>query len=87
MPFVKSLTSKRLVYCFKLVAVILLLGEIMPTYSCYIEKGLVYITIIALSNRQPSFYIKCTKSNMRLSCNIRSVFNAKCTFFARFYTL
>ena len=51
MPFVKSLVSKRLAYYFKLVAVILLLGEIMPTYSYYTEKGLVYVAIIALLGR------------------------------------
>ena len=48
MPPIRSLASKCTAYYFKLVAIILLLGEIMPTYSCYIEKGLVYITIIAL---------------------------------------
>ena len=48
MPFVRSLVSKRAACCFKLVAVILSLSEIMPTYSYYTEKGLVYIAIIAL---------------------------------------
>ena len=47
MPPVRSLASKYTTYYFKLVAVILLLGEIMPTYSYYAEKGFVYITIIA----------------------------------------
>ena len=56
MPPVRSLAFKRLAYRFKLVTVILLLGEIIPTYSRYIEKGLVYITIIALFSRQPSSY-------------------------------
>ena len=77
MPFIRSLAFKRTAYCFKLIAIILLLGEIMPTYSYYAEKGLVYIIIIAPLGRQPSFYIKCTKLNMRLSCNIRLVSNAK----------
>ena len=77
MPSVRFLASKRTTYCFKLVAVILLLSKIMPTYSHYIEKGLVYIVIIAPLNRQPSFYTKCTKLNIRLSYNIRSVSNAK----------
>ena len=67
MPPIRSLVSKRTAYYFKLVAVILLLGKIMPTCSCYIEKGLVYVIIIALSNYQPSSYIKCTKLNMCLS--------------------
>ena len=47
MPPVRSLAFKCAAYYFKLVAVILLLGEIMPTYSCCTEKGLVYIIIIA----------------------------------------
>ena len=87
MPPVRSLAFKRTAYYFKLVAVIFLLSKIIPTYSCYIEKGLVYITIIALLDRQPSSYTKCTKSNIRSFCNIRSVSNAKCIFFVRLYTL
>ena len=87
MPFIRSLAFKCLTYYFKLVAVILLLGKIMPTYSYYTEKGLVYIIIIALSSRQPSFYAKYTKLNIRLFCNIYLVFNAKCIFLIRFYTL
>jgi len=51
----------------------------MLSYSRYIEKKLVYIAITALSSRQSSSYAKCTKLNMRLFYNIRSVFNAKCT--------
>ena len=86
MPFIRPSASKRLIYCFKLVAVIFLLGEIIPTYSYYMEKGLVYIIIIALLGHQSSFYIKCTKLNIYLSCNVRLVFNAKCIFFTRFYT-
>jgi hypothetical protein len=50
MPFIKSLVSKRLAHHSKLVAVILLLSEIMPIYSYYTEKGLVYITIVTLSS-------------------------------------
>ena len=74
MPFIRSLASKRRVY---IVAVILLLSEIMPSCSHYKEKKLVYIIIITPSSCQPSSYIKCTKSNIRSSCNIRSVSNAK----------
>ena len=77
MPSVRFLVSKRTAYYFKLVAVILLLGEIIPTYSCYMEKGLVYIAIIALLGRQFFFYTKCTKLNMHSSCNVRLVSNAK----------
>ena len=77
MPFIKFLVFKHYAYA---VAIILLLGEIMPSYSCYKEKKLVYIIIIAPSNCQPFFYIKCTKLNIYLFCNIRSVFNTKYIF-------
>ena len=39
-PFIKSLVSKCLARYSKLVAVILLLNEVMSTYSRYAEKGL-----------------------------------------------
>jgi hypothetical protein len=48
MPPIRSLAFKRLACYSKLVAIILLLSKIMPSYSCYIEKGLIYITITAL---------------------------------------
>ena len=47
MPLVRFSAFKHLACYFKLVAVILLLSEIMPTYSRYAGKGLVYIIIIA----------------------------------------
>ena len=48
MPPIRSIVSK----CRACIgAVILLLGEIMPSCSCYIEKKLVYIIIVALSGR------------------------------------
>ena len=50
MPPIRSLVFKYSACYFKLVAVILLLSKIMPTYSRYTKKGLVYITIIALSS-------------------------------------
>jgi hypothetical protein len=50
MPLIRSLVFKHLAYHFKLVVVILLFSEIMPTYSYYMEKGLVYIIIAALFN-------------------------------------
>ena len=83
-PLIRFLASKRRA-C--VIAIILLLGEIMPTYSCYVLKGLVYIVIIAPLGRQPSFYTKCTKLNMRLSCNIRLVFIVKYIFLIRSYIL
>ena len=70
MSFIRSLASKRRAHA---VAVIFLLGEIMPSYSYCKEKKLVYIIIIVPFGRQPSSYFKCTKSNIYLSCNIRSV--------------
>ena len=48
MPPVRSTASKRY-SC--VIAVILLLGEVIPIYSCYIEKKLVYIIIAALFSR------------------------------------
>ena len=47
MPLIRFLAFKCATYYFKLVAVILLLGEIMPTYFYYVLKGLVYVIIIA----------------------------------------
>ena len=74
MPFIRFLVFKRRA-C--IVAIILLLGEIMPFCSRYKEKKLVYIVIIALFNHQPSSCVECTKLNIYLSCNIKSVSNAK----------
>jgi hypothetical protein len=45
MPLIRSTASE---YCTYVVALILLLGEIMPTYSCYAVKGLIYIVIAVL---------------------------------------
>ena len=75
MPLIRSLASKRYIY---IMAVILLLSKIMPTYSCYMLKGLVYIIIIALLDLQSSFYIKYIKLNIYSFYNIRLVFNTKC---------
>ena len=74
MPPIRSLVFKR---CTYIVAVILLFSEIMPSYSRCEEKKLVYIIIIAPFSRQPSFCIKCTKLNMRSSCNVKLVSNTK----------
>ena len=74
MPFIRSLVSKR---CAHVVLVIFLLGEIMSIYSRYAEKKLVYITIIAPFGHQLSFCLKCTKSNIYLSCNVKLVSDTK----------
>ena len=87
MPLIRSLAFKRLTYHFKLIAVILLLNKIMPTYSHYMEKGLIYIAIIILSSYQPFSYIECIKSNICSSYNIYLVSNAKYIFLTRLYTL
>ena len=81
---IRSLASKRYIY---IVAVIFLLSEIMSTYFCCVLKGLVYVAIIALLGCQPSFYIKCTKSNIHSSCDIKSVSNTKCIFLIYSYIL
>ena len=42
MPLIRSLVFKCTAYCFKLIAVILLLSKVIPTYFYYTEKGLIY---------------------------------------------
>ena len=70
MPSIRSSISKRRT---RVALKILSLGEIMPTYSRYSEKKLVYIIIVSPSGRQPSSYTKYTKVNIRSSYNVRSV--------------
>ena len=84
MPFIRSLASEC---CAYVVAVILLLSEIMPTYSCCVLKGLVYITIIAPLGCQPFSCTKYIKLNMRSSCDVRLVFNTECACLIYFYVL
>ena len=67
MPSVRSTVFKHYAY---IAAVIFLLSKIMPFCSCYADKELVYIIIIASFSHQPSSYIKCTKLNIYLSCNV-----------------
>ena len=74
MPPIRSSASGRY---NKLITLIISISKVMPSYSCYIKKGLVYIIIAAFFGRQPSSYAECTKVNMCSSCNIYSVFNAK----------
>ena len=70
MFLIRSLVSKHSTYYSKLIAIILLLSKIIPIYSHYIEKGLVYIIIIALSNCQLFLYTKYIKLNIYFFCNI-----------------
>ena len=76
MPPVKSSTSKRRTY---IAFTIFSLSKVILTYSYYTEKGLVYIAITLLSSRQPFFYAKYIKANIRFSYNVRSVSNTKYT--------
>ena len=77
MPFIRSLAS---VHYILLATSISLNGEIMSPYSYYVKKKLVYITITAFFGRQPFFYFKCTKANIRSLCDVRLVFTNKYTF-------
>ena len=61
------------IHCTALIAFIFSISKVMPSYSRYIKKGLVYIIIISPSSRQPLSYTKYIKANMRLSYNIRSI--------------
>ena len=63
-----------------IVAVILSLSEVILLYSYCANKGLIYITIAALFNCQPSFYFKYISINKYLFYNIYLVFNAKCIY-------
>jgi hypothetical protein len=82
MPPVRSLVFKYLTYHSKLVAVILLLSEIMPSCSYCTEKGLVCVTIITLFSCQPSSCSKCTKLNIYLFYNVYFISDAKCIYLA-----
>ena len=80
MPPIRSSAFKR---CTYIIAVIFLLSKIIPTYSRCVLKGLVYIIIMAPLGRQPSSYTKYTKLNICLSCDVRSVSNAKYMYLIR----
>jgi len=52
----------------------------MPSLcSYYAKEGLVCVALASPLSRQPFFCLKCTKVNVYLSCDIRSISNAKCT--------
>ena len=80
MPPIRSLASEHRTYA---VTVILSLSKIMPSCSHCKEKKLVCITITAPFSRQPSLCVECTKSNIYLSCNVRSVSDAEYLYFMR----
>ena len=77
MPPIRSLASVR---CVLLAISISLDSKIINPYSYYAKKGLVYITIIALFNCQPSFYFKCIKANTCSLCNVCLVSTNKYIF-------
>ena len=80
MPPTRSTASSRRL---ALILTILLLSKIIPSYSRYSKKGLLYITIASPSGRQSSSYTKYIKANIRSSCNVRSVSNTKYTRYLR----
>ena len=76
MPPIRSSTSKRRT---RIIAVILLLSKIMPTYSRYVLKELICIIITALFSRQLSSYAKytnptCDRLAMFARCLLLSVY-------------
>ena len=81
---VRFTVSKRYT---RIVLIIVLLSEIVHSYSRYIKKKLLYITIAALFSCQPSSYIEYTKSNIYSTYNIRFVLNTKYIFLTRPYSL
>ena len=70
MPPIRSSASER---CALLAVSISLNREIISPYSCYAKKGLVYIAIIDPFSRQPFSYVKCTKLNTCILCDMRLV--------------
>ena len=67
MPPIRFLVFKCYIY---IIALILLLGEIMPIYSYCTKKKLVCVIIIAPFSRQPFSSLECTKLNIYSLCNI-----------------
>ena len=78
MPSIRSLASKHYAYT---IASIISLSGLMPSYSYYTEKGLVYIIIANLSAYQLSSCSKCIKLNIRLSCDVHLMSNAEYIFY------
>jgi len=77
MPKASSSLSTNCCNC--VVLKILLLGKAMPSYSRCADKKLVYIIITALSGCQLFSCAKYTKLNIRSSCDVKLVSNAKYT--------
>ena len=81
MPPIRFSTSKRRVL---LTTSISLNGEIINPYFYYAKKRLVYIAITSPSNCQALFYLKCTKANTCLLCDVRLVSLNKYIFLYRY---
>jgi len=89
---IRGIVSSYLIYCYPslippsiasiyyaaLVSLILSISVVMPSCSCYIEKGLVCVVIAALSSHQPFSCAECIKANICSSYNIYSISAAKC---------
>ena len=72
--------------CAALIAFILSIGEVMPSCSCCIKKGLVYVIIMALSSHQPLSYAECIKVNIYLSYNVCSVSSTKYIYYPTLFS-
>ncbi len=77
----KAFLSSSAVYYNYIIAKILSLREIMSFCSRCAKKGLIYITIALPTSYQPLLYAKCTKSNMRSSCDVLSTFDTEYILF------
>ena len=79
-PLIRSTVFKR----YALLATSISLdGEIISPYSYYIKKELIYIIIIDFFSCQPSSYVKCTKLNTYILCDVRLISFNKYIFFVR----
>jgi len=76
----KPLASSSTAFRSYTVAAILSFSEIMLSpCSWYAKEGLVCIALASPLSWQPSSCLECTKANIQLSYNVRSISNAKCT--------
>ena len=78
----KAISLSLTVRCACTVAAILSLSGIILSLCSYcLKKGLVYIALASPLSQQLSFCLEYTKVNMQLSCDVRLVSDAKCTFY------
>src|SRR6266702_2827445 len=71
--------SSSIVCHNRVIARILLLGEVMPTCSRCAKKRVVYVIIVSLTGRQPLLYTKYIKANIHSLCDVRSASDAEYT--------